>query len=138
MGYIFFMKGRVTMNKKMRILCAGLAAVTAASAVLSAGGTVLADNTAVVTAATAPASSSDEHSDGMTAAVKMVRSRIDIPAECKEFQSSINEYNGKKTYDLYWSSKDGRTSVNVSVCNGMIVSCYIYNYNRNSHAGISP
>ncbi|MBQ5316565.1 MAG: S-layer homology domain-containing protein [Oscillospiraceae bacterium] len=118
------------MNK--RVICAGMAAVAAVSCLVSAVNVSADVKTDAVTAV------SDDHSDGMTEAVKLARSRIDIPAECNDFTSSINESNGKKTYDLYWNAKNSNSSVSVSVCDGMITSCYIYKRSNARGAGISP
>ncbi|MBQ5312376.1 MAG: S-layer homology domain-containing protein [Oscillospiraceae bacterium] len=124
---------------KKKILYAGLAALTAVSVFGTALGStgVSAETTAAETAAAAEKTGTDT-SDAVKDAVKMVRSRIDIPKECTVFESSVNEYDGKTTYDLYWRAKEGGKSANVSVSDGMITSCYIYTGSYSSNAGISP
>lgn len=51
--------------------------------------------------------------DPMADALAAVKSRITVPAELTEFDSTKMEYNGETSYDFTWSQKDGVSTMNV-------------------------
>ena len=74
-----------------------------------------------------PASAAD---DKMANALKTVKERIEIPAECSVFSSSTNVSDGKTSYYFTWRTKnDSETyrEVNVSITGTYLIdSYYIY------------
>lgn len=88
-----------------------LSTLTALS-ILGTAAPVMAAPMAVSASASASSGLTDQ--EAMKTALAAVKSRIDIPAECTEFESSVQNYKNVTEYSFHWYSKDDSEWLNVS------------------------
>ena len=77
--------------------------------------------------------------DAMTQALLTVKSRVDVPQELTEFESSRSDYTGIDYYTFRWSAKDGSGYINVNADkNGRIIDYYYYKNSGKASSGLLP
>lgn len=64
-------------------------------------------------------------------AITTVKSKIDIPEECTEFESGINSFESETEYDLSWNSPDSTESVRVCINDKGDITRYRKSHNYN-------
>ena len=71
-----------------------------------------------VSAASVIAAASGEKALSLEGALAKVKSKIDIPAEFSNFNSSTNQNGDTVSYSFHWSTEDGGKSISIS-CDGL-------------------
>jgi len=78
------------------------------------------------------ASSSATSDKGLENAIKAVKEKITIPADCNKFNYSIYNQSGTALWNLSWSNEESQKYINVTVDeNGFISNYSSYQYNSN-------
>lgn len=105
-----------------------IAALSAAAVLMSAGIITAFGEAADISAETAKTSAADSKKEaedkGMTEAITLVKSRINIPEEYSEFSYSAGEYRGVKHYDFYWRNPAESGQYSATVEGGIITDFY--------------
>ncbi len=78
------------------------------------------------------ASSSVTTDKGLENAIKVVKSKIDIPADCKKFTYNIYNQDGAVIWNLSWSNEEQQKYINVTIDQDNFISGYSsYQYSIN-------
>ncbi len=78
------------------------------------------------------ASGSVSADKGLENAIKAVKEKIDIPADCKNFTYNIYSQNGTATWNLVWSNEETPKYINVTIDGDNFITNYSsYDYSSN-------